>query len=90
MSDMNPSTQVTEDVVDIKNMCVHKFYDMVQYREQKVGFPLPQSKLGRFFGPCCSNGNRMTMNIMISNASIVLHWTVISLIMAKMNTPDAK
>ena len=29
MSNMNPFTQVTGDVADISNMCVHKFYDMV-------------------------------------------------------------
>ena len=61
MSDMNPFTRVTGDVADISNMCVHKFYDMVQYREQKAGFPLPTSKLSRFLGPCCNNGNKMTM-----------------------------
>ena len=30
MSDTNPFTQITGDAVDILNMCVHKFYDMVQ------------------------------------------------------------
>lgn len=33
MSGMNPFTQVAGDVVDILNLYVHKFYDMVQYRE---------------------------------------------------------
>ena len=71
-------------------MCVNKFYDMVQYREQKAGFPLPKFKLGRFLSPCRNNGNRMTMNIMTSNSSNVPRWTVIPLTMAKMNTLDAK
>ena len=81
MSDMKPFIQVTGDVADILNMCVHKLYDMVQYREQKAGFPLPQSKLGRFLDLCRNNGNKMTMNIMTSNGSTVLRRIVILLTM---------
>ena len=58
MFDMNPFTRVTGDVADISNMCVLKFYDMVRFREKKAGFPLPQSKLGRFLGPCQHNGTK--------------------------------
>ena len=90
MSDMNPFIRVTGDVADILNICVHKFYDIVQYREQKVGFPFPKSKLGQLLGPCCNNGNEMTMNIMTENGSIVPRCTVIPLTMSEMNTPDAK
>ena len=40
MSDTNPFTQVIGAVENILNI-VNKFYDMVRYREQKTGFPLP-------------------------------------------------
>ena len=63
ISNMNPFTQVTGDVTDISNMCVHKFYDMVQYQKQKVGFPLLQSKLDRFLGSCCNNGNKIPLTM---------------------------
>ena len=46
MSNMNPFTPVAGDVADILNTCVYKFYDMVQYLEQKADFPFPKSKLG--------------------------------------------
>ena len=70
-SDMNPFTRVTGDVANILYMCVHKFYDVVRYGEQKAGFPFSKSKLGRFLGPCRNNFNKMTMNIMTKNGSIV-------------------
>ena len=89
MSNMNLFTWVTIDMVDILNMRVHKSYDMVQYKDQKEGFPLPQSKFGQFLGPCCNNGNNI-MNIMTANGFIVPCCTVIPLIMVEMKTPDAK
>ena len=90
MFDKNPFTQVTGDAADTLNMCIHNLFNMVQYQEQKADFPLPQSKLGRFLGPCHNNGNKMTMNIMTSIGSIVPRQTVIPLTMAEINTPDAK
>ena len=87
---MNPFSHVTGDIGDILNMCVHKFYDMVQYWEQTVGFPLPQSKLGRYIGPCKKNGNKMAMNILIANRLIVQRNTVIPPTIADLNRPDKK
>ena len=90
MSDMNPFSQVTGDVADILNMCVHKFYDMVRYREQKVGFPLPKSKLGQFLGPCRNNGNEMTLNILTKKGSIVPHCMDVPLAMAEHNKTETR
>ena len=77
-------------MADIWNMCVHKFYDMVQYREQEEGFPLPQSKLSRFLSPRCTNGIKLNIHIMTKNGSINCYWTVIPLTIAKMHIPYAK
>ena len=77
-------------MADILNLCVHKFYYMVQYLEQKAGFPLPKSNFGRFLGPCHNNSDKLTMNIMTENGSIVPCRTIIPLTMAEMNMPDAK
>ena len=90
MSDMNPLTRFTGDVADISNMCVHKFYHMVQYRKQKEGFSFPHSKLGRFLGPYCNNEKEMTMNIMTVNGSIDPNCIIIPLTMIEMNTPDER
>ena len=89
MSDMNPFTRVIGDVTDISNMYIHKFYDMVRYWEQKAGFPFLKSKFGQVLGPCCNNGNQITIYIITENGSSVPCRTIIPLTMAKMNTPDA-
>ena len=88
MSDMSLFTWVKGDVADILDMCVHKYYDMIQVREKKTGFPLLQSKLGRFLGPCRNNDNMMTMNILTSTGAIVPRRTVILLTATDLNMLD--
>ena len=90
VSDINPFTRIAGIVADILDMCVHKFYDMVRFREQMVDFPLPQSKLGRFLGLSRNNGKKMAMHILALNRLIVPCRTVIPLTTADLNMRNEK
>ena len=90
MLNVNPFTHVTGDVADISNMCIHKFYDMVKFREQKAGFPLPQERFGRFLGSYGNNGNEMAMNILMANGLIVPRRSAVPLSKADLNMPHER
>ena len=90
MLNMNHFTRVTGDVADISNMCIHKFYNMVKFREQKAGFPLPQERLEIFLGPCRNNGNEMAVNMLMANGSISPRRSVVPLSKVDLNMPHER